>query len=815
MMYWRRFFPKALFQRALFFIGAILLCVSAVFAQNTKVISEQWVRVVNGSIPIPFAVCVNISSFTASMSDGEGLVLIPSRAVTDTLEFRSLGFDPRVILPGHIIGEVVFMNDNPVGIDAVLISSNISPDVARRSGLQGIEKLQLTAVNELVATGRTTDLLLNTGQVQIQQSQQGGGSPVIRGFEANRILLVVDGVRMNNAIYRSGHLQNAITVDASSLEQVQIIMGPSSVKYGSDALGGVIHFSTYRPRFRRDGADENWSAFASVNFTSNNNGTSFHTRAEGGGERWGSVFSFTNSTYGDLRMGENRMHGDSAWGLVPYYVQTIVGEDLLMSNPDPNVQINSGYSQKDFMHKFRFALPGGALETNVQYSISSDIPRFNKLTDLSPDGEGLKWAEWNYGPQKRLMTAVSWEQYLGLPGSLHTTLAYQNIEESRVKRQFGSEQRDEQVENLDVISLSSIWESSPYRGDGWGFEMGVDGQWNGLNSSVTIPNTVTRYPNNGSTMLNLGVFAAARRSKGLKVYHGGLRYSFSALDAYYDLSQSSFDLPFDEIHSKNGALTGNLAVEFPMGKRFTTHTSLSTGFRHPNIDDATKIREKGGYILIPNENLKPEYIYSLDENITWRPQNNDRNMSVTASAFISLWVDAITPHNTRLDGELTMEYDGEMVQFQMNQNIDNAVIGGLSVQANSAITESISMSGTVNYTKGTAILSQLPLSHIPPIFGKLSLTKRRKTSSIKTYVLFNSAKKYDDYGIGSTDNISEALSSGTPAWWTWNIESDFELSDKLHAQVGVHNILDIHYKPFSSGISSPGRGLFVSLHANF
>ena len=126
------------------------------------------------------------------------------------------------------------------------------------------------------------------------------------------------------------------------------------------------------------------------------------------------------------------------------------------------------------------------------------------------------------------------------------------------------------------------------------------------------------------------------------------------------------------------------------------------------------------------------------------------------------------------------------------------------------------MTGTVNYTKGTIILSQAPLSHIPPIFGKISIARREKTWAIESFVLFNSAKSLADYGAGSSDNISQSLNStGTPSWWTWNIESQFELSEQVHAQIGVHNILDVHYKPFSSGISAPGRGLFVALHANF
>ena len=94
----------------------------------------------------------------------------------------------------------------------------------------------------------TADVLTNTGQVFVQKSQQGGGSPVIRGFEAARIQLNVDGIRMNNAIYRTGHLQNIVTMDNNSLERLEVLYGPASTIHGSDALGGVILLKTRDPK---------------------------------------------------------------------------------------------------------------------------------------------------------------------------------------------------------------------------------------------------------------------------------------------------------------------------------------------------------------------------------------------------------------------------------------------------------------------------------------------------------------------------------------------------------------------------------------
>ena len=88
-----------------------------------------------------------------------------------------------------------------------------------------------------------------SGHVYIQKSQLGGGSPIIRGVSTNRLVLSVDGVRLNNAIYRAGNTHNIISIDPFSIENTEIIMGSSSVMYGSDAIGGAMNFYTKKPKF--------------------------------------------------------------------------------------------------------------------------------------------------------------------------------------------------------------------------------------------------------------------------------------------------------------------------------------------------------------------------------------------------------------------------------------------------------------------------------------------------------------------------------------------------------------------------------------
>ncbi len=814
MTSWRQYLNKRLL-----FKGTIICCLF--FATSSKFFAQEYtsdVRVLVGSIPIPFAICTNLSTNETSVSDANGILNLPFRNPTDTLEFRSLGFETRLIMPSEKIKREIRLNENPVGIDAVLITSNISPAQVQNEGLKGIEQLEVVSVVSSKPPGKSTDLLMNTGQVMVQQSQQGGGSPIIRGFEANRILLVVDGVRMNNAIYRSGHLQNAITVDPNSLERVQVIMGPSSVKYGSDALGGVIHFQTHRPRFRRDDSEKKWDGDVSLQTMTNNSSNIIHARIEGGAEKWATLFSVSDSEFGDVRMGENRMHGDDHWGLMNQYVQSEWGEDEVIENEDPNLQVGTGYDQLDLMHKLRFAIPGGALQTNVQYSTSSFISRFDRINDLS-DGNP-KWAEWYYGPQNRFLSSLSWEQFLGIPGSLHTTVAYQKIKESRHRRKLGEEYTSSQYEDLDVMSLNSIWRSSPNKRSDWDFEVGIDVQWNEVESTAeSTADTIqvaTRYANDGSKMLNLGAFASAKKTKGARVLHAGIRYNYSSLDANFDLTQSPFSaLKFNNISMSNGALTGSLGYEIPLGKKLRSTTSLSSGFRNPNIDDVTKIREKDGFLQIPNDDISPEYIYSLDQGIMLTPFENEALLSIIGAGFFSLWADGIAPIATTYDGSTTTPYEGESVLVETNVNLENAFVYGVRCEIRSQLTSHLNFNGVVNYTAGHTIIGGSPLSHIPPLFGRVGFMYDKGKYSITAYSLFNGAKDVNLYGNETTDNLAEALPNGTPAWWTLNLNASCDLNENFHIQGGVQNILDVHYKPFASGISAPGRGFFIAINVNF
>jgi len=272
---------------------------------------------------------------------------------------RQIGSDEIKILAGRIP-----MFPNQHSVEEVVVSA--SKFTEKRKDLA--QKVQVISKQELALMNQSSsaDVLANSGNVFVQKSQLGGGSPIIRGFETNKVLLVIDGVRLNNAIYRGGHLQNVITMDNGVMDRVEVVFGPGSVVYGSDAIGGVMHFTTKNPTLS---ATEKTLIKASSfsRYMSAVNGFAAHADVSVGTRRFGSLTSFTYSNFGDLRQGARRNDFVGSFGARPWYVERINGVDSMIVNADTNLQVGSGYTQYDILQKFSYQPKKGVLhKVNLQ-----------------------------------------------------------------------------------------------------------------------------------------------------------------------------------------------------------------------------------------------------------------------------------------------------------------------------------------------------------------------------------------------------------------------------------------------------------------
>ncbi len=663
----------------------------------------------------------------------------------------------------------------------------------------------------------TADMLQNTGQVMVQKSQGGGGSPILRGFEANKLLLVIDGVRMNNAIYRSGHLQNSITISPTMLDETEIIFGPSSVLYGSDALGGVIHFHTKNPKLADSTKWNNYNDFSA--FYDYQTGLTANFTTNIAQKKWGLLMSTSFSDYTDYEMGKNRYHGYQNWGLDSTYAGTFEGIDSVIFNPNPNLQKNIGFKQADFISKLYFK-PSEKIDYtfNFQLSSSSNINRFDKLNEYK-DGT-LKYAEWYYGPQKRLFasTKVNFTPEKKWINAGSFILSYQKLDEDRISRKFKSDFKDYQIEDVNVfalnLDLNKVIDSSKV------LYYGIEVQDNFVTSTAYSQNISTqdksnfqtRYPDGGSQYLSSGLYVAYKQNINKKVlFTTGLRYSLIYAQSVFK-DTTFIKLPFNSVSFTTSAPSGNVGVIYQADTRTLIKSSISTGFRAPNIDDYGKVFEKKGNTVVPTNQLKPEY--AINGELSGERIFGRNTVTLGASTYYTFLFNAMVRSNSTLNGVDSILYDGDWTNVQTNINTDKAQIYGVSAFIKWRVIKHLYLNATYNFTKGTDLSQGKPLTHIPPQFGKIEMNFKNEKFTTALYSYYNLAKKLKDYG-GNSDNIEEATPEGTPAWATLNFKFSYIGFKSTSIHFKATNLMDIHYKPFASAISAPGRSFMIGFKTTF
>lgn len=821
----------------IFFTISIFLFINLSYAQ------EIIFKDIDTNEPIINVAIYNNDKSKSSISNLDGKANIDSFNAKETIYFSHLSYKGFSILKSEI-KSIIYLENESDELSEVTLS--ISKSKVKKSRVaEKIEVLTRRKIQQL-APQTTADLLAATPGLRVQKSQGGGGSPVIRGFEANRVLLVMDNVRMNNAIYRSGHLQSAITVDPSSLERTEVIFGPSSVIYGSDALGGIVHFYTRTPKIDYN---KTFTGNSSTRFSSANNEFTQSFGGEFSFKKWASYTSFSVASFGDLRMGKNRTHGHDQWGLVPFYSDNNnqLFNDTPVVNNKPHIQKNTGYNQYDVLQKFNIQTTNKSnLILNFQLSESTNIPRFDKLTELK--NGSLKFSEWYYGPQKRFFFSPQYQfnpDYKWL-NSGTITAAYQNVKESRIKRKYGDFERTHQEEEVDVFSINTDFKVSLSKNRDLSY--GLEFTHNDVNSNAfgeilqvnnnqitgVSDNTVvqSRYPDGGSTYSTAAAYVNYRQdiNKKMTLNTGG-RYTYTKLKANF-IDQTYVVLPETKLALDNSSFTANIGLTYRPSDLTRFNAVVSSGFRSPNIDDVGKIREKSGLLTVPNINLKPEYAYNGELGIT-KFFKNKRNQ-IAVNGFYTLLNDYISRANFVVENdnsttdENTVMYDGDEVSTIANVNGDTAYIFGGTLDASFVPINNFTIKGNITYTKGKTNDTDSFLPSISPLFSSIGIIYHKNKIDGRLNWRYSAKKNADEYSPGGEDNLSQSALVdpnptidddeyyvGTPSWNILNASFGYQATKALKLQLGVDNIFDTHYKEFASGISASGRNLKASMHLNF
>lgn len=667
----------------------------------------------------------------------------------------------------------------------------------------------------------SADLLGQSGAVFIQKSQLGGGSPMIRGFATNRVLLVVDGVRMNNAIYRSGNLQNVISIDALSTETAEVIFGPGSLIYGSDAIGGVMDFHTLEPRLSKD-QKMLIKGSALGRYSTANKEKTGHADINLGWKKWSLLSSFSYSNFDDLKMGKNG--GQNSY-LRPEYVQRINNKDSIVQNSDPRIQRFSGYNQVNFLQKVRFK-PNQ--HWDMQYSFThaktGDAPRYDRLIQYR--NGLLRFAEWYYGPMIWNMHTlhILHSKKTGLYDDARLTVALQNYEESRIDRTRNNNNRNNQTETVDAISTNLDATKAVGKGNlYYGLEyvhnqVGSFGERTNISNGNITP-IVTRYPN-GSTWSTAGVYGSYKINLNPKVtVTTGLRYSYNTLDATFDTTFIKF--PYQKAALRDGAITGNAGLVFRPAEGWQLNGNISTGYRMPNVDDIGKLFESApGNVTVPNPNLTAEYAWNFEVGVI---KNITNKFRLEVNVFHTILDNAIVRRPATFNGQDSILFDGVNSRVEALQNVAKATVTGLQVSAEVFFAKGFSFQSHANWISGKETddvkNEQVPLRHAPPFYGSSLLRYRVKKISAEFSAQYNGQIKNEDLAPtekSKTDIYAKDAAGKpySPGWYTLNLRASYQLVKNLLLTAGWENMTNQRYRPYSSGIVAAGSNFIISLRAS-
>ena len=753
-------------------------------------------------------------------TNDRGLVDISAFKGAEEIEISSLGYQT-IILSYSNLKQLKFrlgLQSQALALDQVVISATRWNQSSRELPYN-ISTLKTKDV--IFNNPQTTaDLLGSSGEVFIQKSQQGGGSPMIRGFATNRLLIAVDGIRMNNAIFRSGNLQQVISLDPFAVERTEIYFGPGSVIYGSDAIGGVMSFSTLSPDLTSsDKLLVKGSSYS--RFSSANQEITQHFDLNIGGQKWAYRGSASYFRYGDLQMGS---YGSDQL-LRPWYVEK--GSGLQVRNPDPQVQKHTGFDQFATMHKLLFK-PNSHwdFEYALHYSATSNYDRYDRLIRTR---NGLpRSAEWYYGPQVWLMNKleVNHRQVTPFSDRITLRLAQQRFEESRNDRDWNDpilQQREERVMayslNLDLLKRISKDHKIFY---------GVEAVYNDVNSEgrgVNILNSnsfdiADRYPQ--ATWESYAAYINHEWEWSEKFTSQlGLRYNHFSINTDFRANQAFYPLPFEESELNTGNTTGSLGFVYRPSESWKWRMNFGTAFRAPNVDDLGKVFDSGDQIVVvPNPDLEAEYAYNTELGVA---ALISESIKVDLSVYYTLLSNALVRRPYILNGQDSLDYDGELSEVQAIQNAARADVYGFQIGLDWQISDNWTWRNQFNWQKGEEEDDEGvvgPSRHAAPWFGLSRLQFKYQGLQVETNVQFSGEVSPDDLNFEERGKeyiyvLNASREAYSPGWYTLNLRAMYQISEYWSITAGIENITDQRYRPYSSGLVAPGRNFILGLRASF
>lgn len=799
------------------FIFGILysFVVSYCLGQTVRVIEE------GSGDPIEGAIIITQQPVNYVVTDENGKASHNSYQGKKELSIRALGYTTLLLVVDFSTTKEIDITLAPVlfNLDQVIVSAS--------KWSQSVDNIPMKVIQidpkmvELQNPQTAADLLGTSGKVFIQKSQQGGGSPMIRGFATNRLIYSIDGVRMNTAIFRSGNIQNVINLDPFSILSTEVLFGPGSVIYGSDAIGGVMSFQTKSPSLSNDST---WNSNLNISsrFSSANLEKTGHVDLELSNHRWGFLSSLSYWDFDDLTQGSQ---GPDDFLKTQQVVPSDDGADEIVDLSDPLIQKPSGYSQINLMQKVSFQTNDQLmLQYGFHFSETSSYSRYDRHNRQT--GGLPQFAEWYYGPQSWRMHhfKAQFTKATRMYDEMRLVLSRQKFTESRVSRTLYETLRNIQTEQVlaQAINLDfhKKWNQSNT------IHYGTEYVYNHVNSKGTIEETNTgllsagpsRYPQ--ADWQSLGIYATNDREINEKWnLNSGLRINLFGLAASFDTT--FYSLPFTTAQQSDASLTGSVGAVYRPSATWIININAGTAFRAPNVDDMGKVFDsEPGAVVVPNPELASEYAYNIDLGTT---KIIFENLKLDMTGYYTWLNNAMVRRDFQLEGQDSIFYAGQLSKVQAIQNLSGAKVYGLQWGIELKTTSGMTFQSDLNIQRGIEENSNglsTPARHVAPLFGVTCLRYQTKKLRLEVNTQYQGTFEASELPVEERSKteiyaLDKNGSTFSPGWYTLNFKSSWQMSSWLRLNVGLENITDQRYRSFSSGISGAGRNWVLSLSGNF
>ena len=790
-------------------------CILCVFLWN---LSAQQVTIVDETNldPVAGVAIFNLVKTKTNISNFDGQISLARFQSFERIYFQHISYHRESILKSKI-GDTIFLTPKSTNLNEIVISAS-KFEQSKKEVPQKIISIDAQEIEQ--ATPQTSaDLLANSAGVFVQKSQLGGGSPMIRGFSTNRVLITVDGVRLNNAIFRGGNVQNVISINPFNIQNTEVILGAGSVIYGSDAIGGVMNFYTTTPELSQLNSPQ-FSTKSNLRYSFANNEKTAQVGLNVGLNKWGFHTSMSFSDFGDLRMGRTEIQQY----LTPFYVTQQNGQDITMPNHNPRVQKFTNYNQFHAAQKILYKPTESLnLDFGLHYATTSDIPRYDRLA-LQSTAENLNYAEWSYGPQKWLLANLQLTKLSSksnLYDKIKTTIAYQNFGESRISRKFNDLNQKNRTEKVQAVSLNLDLDKTIT--DKMNISYGAEYIHNKINSeglSINLENSsveriASRYPDDSQWSSLASYLSLKYKPTNKFTFQSGIRYNVITINADLSGNAQFYALPFADLSLETSALTATAGIAWEQSKTLLWKFNTSTAFRAPNIDDVGKVFDsQPGVVVLPNPNLKPEYAYGAELGLN---MNFDDSLLLDISSYYTYLDNAMIRDHYVVNGLSQLMYDGEISTTQSIQNSSKAWIYGFEFGLNARFSRALELRSQFSLTKGqqrNTNNANVPVRHVAPAFGNTHIIWKHNKITLDGYLNYNSGLRRSDISSELSPHLFALDSNGNPcvpSWLTFNFRTQYEFNDTISFVGGIENISNEGYRPYASGISGPGTNLIFSI----